>query len=269
MPKRLVVLVMLALGASNAGAQTDRPAPTPPGSPAVSWSAAAGYESFRLRDVSRTGPPVDASPVAWAGGGLAFSVRHDRARPGRLHRFELALSSAGGFSFDTPVDSIPRPAGDRVTRLDGRYEYRRYPFRDLGARGFDLGVGVQGIGDYLWLTRRIEPSLALRQREVQLGAAVVVAARLRRWSRLDLEAAWSNAAVIARTHERHSADALATLDAWGGGWLTELALTADVAIARRAAVRVSYLRSRQGRLSSHDSNATGRDRLTVGVTYGG
>ena len=205
--------------------------------------------------------------MSWVGDGLAFSVGHDRARPGRLHRFEFTLSSAGDFSFDTPVDSIPRPAGDRVTRLDGRYEYRRYPFRDLGADGFDLGIGVQGIGGYLWLTRHIEPSLELRQREMQLGAAVVAAARLHRWRRLDVEAAWSNAVVVARTHEHHSVDGLSEIDAWGGGWLTELALTADVAITEHAAIRVSYLHSRQGRLSSHDSNATGRDRVTVGVAY--
>jgi hypothetical protein len=139
--------------------------------------------------------------------------------------------------------------------------------RDLLADGFDVGIGVQGIGDHLWLTRRIEPSMELQQREAQLGAAVVAAARFHRWSRLDLEAAWANAAMLTRTHEQHTVDALATTDAWGGGWVTDLALTADVAMSRRAAILVSYVHTGQGRFSSHDSNASGRDRLTLGVTY--
>ncbi len=83
---------------------------------------------------------------------------------------------------------------------------------------------------------------------MQLGAAVVVAARWRRWRRLDLQATWSNAALLAHTDERHSADPLSTVDAWGGGWLTELALTADVEVARRAAIHVGYLHGGQGRL---------------------
>ncbi len=93
--------------------------------------------------------------MSWVGQGPALTVRHNRARTGRLHGFELSFASAGDFSFETPLRTVTRDSGDHATRLEGHYEYRRYPFRDLLADGFDVGIGVQGIGAYLWLTRAL------------------------------------------------------------------------------------------------------------------
>jgi hypothetical protein len=130
-----------AAAAQTALAPSSIPASSPP-----TWTVAAGYESFWLRDVASSRPAVDGSPITWEGVGPAVTVFYERGGPGRLHHFEGSFVSSGGFSLASPVRTTPAPSDDRATRAGGRYEYRRYPFRDLGLAGFDLGFGVEGDG---------------------------------------------------------------------------------------------------------------------------
>jgi len=67
----------------------------------VTWSVAAGHESFWMRDISRSGTPVDASPIAWTGDGPAVVVYSGRWRPVRM---------------------IPASIADSATQAAGTYE---------------------------------------------------------------------------------------------------------------------------------------------------
>jgi hypothetical protein len=233
----------------------------------VTWRAAGGYDWFALRDIARTGPPVDASPVAWRGRGATVLLQHIRARSTRVHRFELLVSGAGGFAYDTRNLSTPATASDRAWRTEGRYEYRRYMLDDLGADGLDVGLGVQAIGARSSIKRVVPVAIESRESITSMAPAVVVAARVRRWSGVRLEAAWINGMALARLGERHSADAAASRTRWGGGWLTDVVVSADVTVARRLALSVTYARIDDGLFSSHRSWTTDRRWLTFGVTY--
>lgn len=263
-----VMAAILMLAVSVADAQSAAPSSPSPALPAIVWSVEVGYESLWLRDVARTTRPVDASPVSWEGDGPAIAARYDRANPKRLHRFEFSFSSTGHFVYDAVVRTIPRSPDDHATRVGGRYEYRRYPFRDLWIDGLDIGIGVQGLGEHLSLARHFDPSIEIDRSENRLGTAVVAAARFRRWQWLDVEVAWANGMLINRTHASHSADAEASYDQWGGGWLTDLAIVATVPVSRQVGIQASLLRSAQGLYASHDHASSGRSRLLAGVTYG-
>jgi len=265
----LTCLAAVSLCADGAAAQVTQSAAAQGSAPStIRWNVEAGYESFWLKDVARATRPVDASPVSWQGDGPAIAGRYDRANPRRLHRFEFSFSSAGHFVYDAVVRTIPRSPDDRVVRVGGRYEYRRYPFRDLWIDGLDVGVGAQGIGEHLSLSRHMDPSIEIHESETQLGVAVVAAARFCRWRRLDLEVAWANGGFFSRNHEQHSVDSLATVEGWGGGWLTDLSLMAGIPVSRRASILASYLHTGQARYASHDTYASGRSRILLGVRYG-
>jgi hypothetical protein len=253
--------------ATHAAAQGVQP-PGPDQSVVVSsWRIAAGHHRFALRDVARTGRPVDASPVAWRGTGPAFLVQHTRARTSSLHRFEISGAFAGGFAYDSGLETIARPEGDRARRIEGRYEYRRYPLADLFMNGLDAGIGVQGIGARSSIVRHVPVDLQSSETTTSGAVAVVAAARLRRWSRLDLEVTWTNGLGVATISERHSAGAAAERTRSGGGWLTDLAIAAGVPMTGRTSLAVVYLRTNDGLLSSHRSWTTARSAITFGVTY--
>lgn len=254
--------------AAVAEAQT---APPPGGTAPVrppAWTVAAGYESFWLRDIARARQPVDASPIAWEGEGPAVVATYDRGRTDRLHHFEGSFASAGSFSLETPVRSLPRPSDDSAMRAGARYEYRRYPFRDLWFSGFDLGFGIEGSSDHLSLTRHFQPAIELDTSLNNFGTAGVVAARLHRGTRIDLLMSWGNGVSVGRATSRHQAGAETTHRGWGGGWQTNLHIRAGVRVAARASLVVSYLNSGEGRFASHDSFTFGRSRFAAGVAYG-
>ena len=252
--------------ATAAVAQTAAtPSPVPGSLPA--WTVAAGYESFWLRDVAASRPAVDGSPITWEGAGPAATVFHERGGPGRLHHFEGSFVSSGGFSLASPVRTTAAPSDDRAMRAGGRYEYRRYPFRDLGLAGFDLGFGVEADGERLTFERHFAPDIALHTGITNMGVAGVVAARLRRWRALDLQVAWANGVSLGRGSSRHQAAVETRIDQWGGGWQTHLHIRAGVRVATRASVLLSYLTSGEGRYSSHDTYTFGRSRFAMGVAY--
>ena len=261
-------LALLGLFSATAAAAQTAPAPSPaPASSPPAWTVAAGYESFWLRDVASSRPAVDGSPITWEGAGPAVTVSYERGGPRRLHRFEGSFVSSGGFSLASPVRTTPAPSDDRATRWGGRYEYRRYRFRDLGLAGFDLGFGVEAGGEHLAFERHFAPDIALHTGITNLGSAGVVAARLRRWRALDLQVAWANGVSLGRGSSRHQAAVETRIDQWGGGWQTHLHIRAGVRIASRASVLLSYLTSGEGRYSSHDTYTFGRSRFAMGLTY--
>ncbi len=207
-PRRLLARFAAALAAAvllapwPAIAQPSASPPDPPSVGEVGWTLVSGYSTASIRDVARTGPPVDASPIALGGEGPYILLRHDRATKVRLHRFELEFSKTGSLSYDSPVGSVAGPGGGHLMRLAGRYEYRRYLFRDLAINGLDIGLGVQGTGERLSFTREVPTAITIDQATLQAGAGVVAAARLHRWRRFDVEAAWVNSIFFGRTSTR-------------------------------------------------------------------
>ena len=134
--------------------------------------------------------------------------------------------------------------------------------------GFDVGIGVEGSGEHLSSTRHYEPAIELQTGLTNLGTAAVIAARLQRWSRWSVVAAWGNGLTIGRSTARHRAETETTLGAWGGGWQTNLEIRGEVRVASRARVYAAWLNSGEGRGASHDTFTFGRSRFMVGVTSG-
>jgi len=232
------------------------------------WSVSAGRETFTFRDVARSGPPAEASPVEWTGSGPSLVVTHDRTSARRAHRFNLDVASAGAFAYAGPVRRADAHANDRAFRLEGRYEYRRFIFRDRLVRGLEPGVGVQVMGRRLSLNRHIGAD-TLEMTATGTAAAIVAAATFQRWPRWSAAVTWTNGIAFLREHDVHSADRLSDVYLWGGGWLTDLSLSGTVRIASRAWVTASYLTTGEGTAISHHNYAFGRQRFAMGVTYGG
>ena len=208
-----------------------------------------------------------ARPSRGSAGARRIEIRFDRERPKRLVRAEVTLASIGHFSYDTGVAASPRPEGDHAFRLDGRYEYRWYPFRNVLMRGLDFGGGLQGVAGYVSLHRQLPPSITFGQREARLGGTVVAALRFHHWQRFKLEASYANGGMVARTVQHHSAGADATMSSWGGGWLTDLSVVATARIAGRTALVMSFLESGEGHLGMHRGYAASRGHLMLGLTY--
>ena len=232
------------------------------------WTVTAGVESFWWRDVARTGPPVVASPISWEGQGPILWVAHDRGSRSRLHHFEGSFASAGGFELRSPVRTEPAPDGDGVSRLSGRYEYRQYRWRDLWTDGFDVGIGVEGSGEHLSFDQNYAPDILLERGFNTLGIAFVVAGRWERSTRWALQAVWGNGLNISRTTIDYDGDLDTSRHSWGGGWQTNLEVRGDLRVASRAVMTAAWFTSGEGRHGSHDSFTFGRERFTLGVTYG-
>src|SRR5215831_3550051 len=80
------------------------PCMVPTGAPALvmlvlvaqsGWTAAGGRETFTYRDVARTSPPVDASPIEWTGSGPSLTATYERGNETRAHRVLVDVASAG------------------------------------------------------------------------------------------------------------------------------------------------------------------------------
>ena len=230
------------------------------------WSMSAGPERFSFRDISRSGPPADASPVEWEGSGPSFVGSYSRQGQRRFHHVDVDLARASSFAYTGPVRSTAAPGGDHLLRLEGRYEYRRYVLNDLGARGFDIGIGVQGIGRRLSFTRDTT-SGDHEQSDTTAAIAGSVAARWHRSSRWSAEVAYVNGGALLHQHETHNGAAPSEHSRWGGGWLTDLAVQGMVRLKVPWSLTVAYLRTGEGTATSHSSYSFGRQRMVLGVTY--
>ena len=267
-----VGLILISFGLVVTSEKAASAQPTPPAGTLgpvanVSWQVEAGRDTVALRDIARTGTPVDASPVAWSGDGPALLVRHTRPSGRRQHRFELTATHAGRFAFKSPLESIARPAGDVFNRVEARYEYRRYLFSNVLVRGLDIGAGLQGGGTRTQLTRHFDGDLEVRESRIAFRTALVAAVRFRWGSRFGFEVDWANGGHIDHATERHSADAGSNITRSGGGWLTDLVVAADVAISQRASIAIQYLSSDEWLFSSHRNFTTARRSWNVGVVY--
>jgi hypothetical protein len=211
---------------------------------------------------------VDASPTRWEGSGLVVSAEHDRATAKRLHRFTGSFEQLGGFVFRTPLGTTARSPDDGAIRLGGEYEYRRYFFRDLWFRGFDVGIGVAGGARYESLVRHFEPAIEVNTSGTDFTVAGVVAARLTRWRRVQLEVDWANGGAIGQRTTTHSSAAQTEVAGWGGGWLTDLSVRGDVRVSDRMSVFGSYFRTGRGRFSTHLNAASGWRQFLMGIAYG-
>jgi hypothetical protein len=231
------------------------------------WRLGAGYESAWIRDVARSGPPADASPVTREGHGPSLDVQRDWTSLRRLHRVHVTAGWAGSIVYSTPTQTIGRPPGEKGFLLEGGYEYRRYPFRDLGLDGFDLGVGIDGTALVRRVTFIFDPAIEARHRGTDLTASVVAAGRLRRWRAWQLEVAWANGITLGRTTDRHSAAAVSEMSEWGGGWLTGFLARADIRVSPTVNVFVTAVTSGRGRYESHATTMTGRTQFIAGVAY--
>ena len=258
--------VAAILCAAPARADQAPGAPTSASAPVVSWRVTGGYGVLSLRDIVRTGPPVDASPVAWRGTGVSLTAQRVHARGPKLHRLEVTTAFSQNFAYRSSLQSIALPAGDHDRTVEGRYEYRRYFFQDLGMRGLDLGGGIQAVGSWWTMTRHVPADLQETKTVVGTGPAFVVAGRLRRWSTVGVEMAWANGGILARTSSTHTA-AIGGGRYWGGGWLSDLTLGLDVRLNPRASIGVRYVRTSNGLFSSHMGLATTRRAITAGVLY--
>jgi hypothetical protein len=206
--------------------------------------------------------------VNWRGRGPAFELQHDRSSLLRLHHFQFSASWAGGFELETPLRTIPQPGAEKAVHFDGRYEYRRYPFRDLGLAGLDLGVGVEGGAAFRSLTQLFDPSIEHRQHGTDFTVGVALAGRFRRWRSVQLDAAWMNGMAVGSSTTRHSTAAVTETTAWGGGWLTDFTARADIRVSSGITLFTSYFTTGRGRYQSHGASTTGRGHFMVGVAYG-
>jgi hypothetical protein len=259
----LIATMLLVISVPAASAQPA--SATGPGT--VSWRVEASRDSVALRDIARTGTPVDASPVAWTGDGPGLLVRHTRQSGRRTHGFEFSATRASHFVLKSPLESLARPNGDAFNRIEARYEYRRYLFSNVLVDGLDIGAAVQGGGTRTHLTRHFDGDLELTESRMAFRTAFVAAVRFRRGSRFGLGIDWANGGHIDHATERHSADSASTITRSGGGWLTDLVVAGDVAISSHASIAVKYLSSDEALMSSHRNFTTARRSWILGVVY--
>ena len=193
--------------------------------------------------------------------------RYEHARPRSSHIADITYADFGHFEYAGPTRSLSGAAGDAGSRVEARYEYRRYFWRDLGVRGFHLGGGVQGIGARLALERHISTVAETSTRITGGGFAGVVAARFDRWSRFSAQVAWANGGVISNRRSEHSADPQSVISTGGGNWLTDLTAGASYRITAGLLVTGAWRAQAAGYSSSHMSFAERRHSLTAGVVY--
>jgi hypothetical protein len=258
------IVVALPLDAARAQTPTPSPSADPP---AVTWRASAGYESFAFRDIARSKPPVDGSPIVWRGDGPAVTLDYSRRRPVRLHRFELTASTNGDFVYYTGVSVTSRPAADAASFLTGQYDYRRYFGRRVWLTGLHAGIGLRGIGGRRTLRHTFDGGVELTETDVTGTIALVGTLRFARSERFDVEAEWTNGSTLAHGIQHHAADVAIDYPSWGGGWLTVVAVRGDMRLRSRLSAVFFAGRDGEGLLFNHHSHTATRARLAVGVTY--
>ena len=258
-------IAAMTMGAAVAA----QPAPQTPVTrqPFGGWSAAAGYETFAFRDISRNIRPPDASPIAWRGAGPVVAARYDRSRGRSSHLADVSVALARDFSYVSPVRSVAAFDADRASRFDVRYEYRRYLWQDVGVKGLEVGAGIQGVGSRVAFERHVSAFASESTRIAGGGAAGVAAVRWHYGDRLQAHASWANGAVVSRRRSAHSADPLAAGTFSGGHWLTDLIVGGDWRVTSATHVTVVWRRSFEGYSSNHYSYAGTRQSLSVGMTY--
>jgi hypothetical protein len=262
---RSSVTAAVLLTAAIASAQ---PLPAPAGVDTTqAWSMQAGYQTFSLRDISRSGRPPDASPISWDGDGPALTGRYQISKSRSAHLIDGTWWQARNFSYVGPTRSVAALADDASSRFDVRYEYRRYFWRDLAADGFDLGVGLQGLGSRTSIERHITGSFATTSRMAGGGGAAAIVARLRRWDRMHIDASWANGAIVSKRSTGHSGVPAAAESFNGGNFLSDTAVRVDWRLTRATRVAVTWRRYFEMYGSDHYSYTSVWQSLNVGMLY--
>jgi hypothetical protein len=259
-------LLLVLFTVDDAAAQPPT-SPTGNAPPVVNWRATAGVETFSFRDIAKSRPPVDGSPVAWRGQGPAVTVDYSRRRPFRLHRFELTASSNGGFVYDTGVGVTSRGSGDGATFVFGQYDYRRYLARMVGLNGLRAGVGVRGLGGRRMLRHTFGGGVELSDTTLTATGAFVATLRFARTERVAIEAEWTNGSTLAHGNQHHAADTVVDAPSWGGGWLTEVAVRGDVRLSHHLAAVAWLGRDGEGLMFNLRSHTSTRARFLFGASY--
>lgn len=252
---------------SVAGGATAQPQAEPQVETTHTWSAQAGWETFALRDISRTIRPPDASPISWRGAGTVLSGHFERSGLRAAHLVDAAAARASGFAYVSPTRSVAAAGSDIASRLDVRYEYRRYFFRDVAMRGLDFGAGLQGIASRTGFDRHITSALVTRTRISGGGVGAALSLRLRRWRRVQADVTFVNGAIMSELDAEHSASPGAIEPSGGGSWFTTLSAGVDVRLSRGSKLAVSWRHGYEGYQSSHYHYAANRQSLNIGVSY--
>jgi hypothetical protein len=226
------------------------------------WTVLSGIEQFALRDIVRSGPPVDASPITWEGSGPVLVVERARVSPTRRHAVNVSIAGAGGFEYQSPLGSFAAPSGDAARRVEGRYEYdRRMLTRHLPAF-VEATIGIRGAGEYLSLSHSVDPSWDIGLSSRSGSAAFVLAASFGRNHRLWGDVRYGNGIVIGWV-QPHSD----TSGASSGGWMTDLDGGINQRISATLFVTARIVTRGDTYLSSHRGFSTSNPRFVLGVRY--
>jgi hypothetical protein len=264
---RRFVQSVAAIAALTATASAQpAPPPAPLETSTSGWSVLAGYETFALRDISRSGRPPDASPVSWQGSGPSVAGRYDIGRGRSSHAFEATAARARDFSYVGPARSTAALASDLAGRFALTYEYRRYPWHDVGFDGLDIAVGAQGLATRTGFDRHITQALVTQTRITGAGFAGVIAVGLRKFERLRVDASWSNGAILSHRSARHSSDGEAESYS-GGNWLSNIVVRVDWRVTPTTRLAGAWRRAYDGYSSSHYSYAGHRHAIELGLSY--
>lgn len=261
----LLRFVMTATVLGTAAVASSQPATA---AMSQSWSTAAGVQTFSFRDVSRTSRPPDASPITWRGAGVFVGGHAERSGTRVAHLGDVLVARASNFSYESPILRTAAPSADLASRMDLRYEYRRYFFRDVGMRGVDIGTGLQGIAARIALDRHITDALVNRSRLSGGGAGIALSMRVRRWQRAQASVTYVNGAVATNVAVRHSADPEARSDSSGGFWFTDLAGQFDWRLTPAVRVSAAWRHGFEGFHSPHFHFAADRQVFSIGAIYG-
>lgn len=117
--------------------------PATSGEPSSEWRLAAGRDVAALRDVSGTGIPVDASPVAWRGTGVGITLEHARTRGRWTREIAAAVTRAASFHYTGAGPAEDRSPDDRFTRLALGIEWQRQVITNAWLRGLSLSAGLR------------------------------------------------------------------------------------------------------------------------------
>jgi hypothetical protein len=233
----------------------------------VAWTLALGAERLELRDIARTGRPMDGSPSTFEGHGPWTVGRWDRSRRSVLQRVAFAAATSSAFAYVVPGARSRRPGGDRVTWFDAHAELRAYPFRDVMVRGMDIGVGARLLLGHRLVSRHFDPDVEFSRRETDAGLGGTVAVRLTRW-RGAVDATWTPALAFSRSRQSHGAGAGVSGGYWGGSVGSAAAVEARVRLAGRLAVWAARTWDDRWRLAAHHTYAVQTRGWLIGVTHG-
>jgi hypothetical protein len=246
-----------------ARAQTPTPSPSAD-APAVTWRVSGGYESFAYRDLARSKPPVDGSPIVWRGNGPAVTLDYSRGvrppaasiRIDGVHKWRLRVRHRS--HRDLAPRRRRRVLPDRPVRLSPVFR------QTLGVTGLHAAVGVRGVGGRRMLRRTFGGDVELAETDVTGTIAFVPTLRFARSERFAVEAEWTNGMTLAHGHQRHAADVTVDNPSWGGGWLTVVARARDIQLRPRLAAVFYAGRDGEGLLFNHHSHTATRVRVAFG-----